>query len=149
MKKIQKIFFIFPTILLSFLVFSNISSAQVDIGGGGPTDTSDTGTITCPAGESCLDFKLNNPLDDEIDSIPILVEKILEIVVVVAVPIITLMIIYTGFLFVQARGNDTKLKDAKKALGYTLLGAAIIIGAWTIAQIIGSTVDCLKPGVVC
>lgn len=138
MKKFLFVLFFIP--LLSLMFFSVRTMVFAQTGVSGTTVT----TTTSP-----LDFSLNNPLDDEIDSVPVLIEKLIEIVVVIAVPIITVMIIYTGFLFVQARGNPTKIEVAKKALQWTLLGAAIIIGAWTIAQIIGNTVDCLKPGVTC
>ncbi|MCA9353679.1 hypothetical protein KC842_02295 [Candidatus Nomurabacteria bacterium] len=98
---------------------------------------------------STLDFQLNNPLSDEINSIPVLISKILDIVIFIMVPIITLMVIYTGFMFVVARGKPAELEKAKKALMWTLIGAAIILGAWTLAEVLGGTIDCLKPGVTC
>lgn len=139
MKKISKLLFFVPALAMMFFAVTPLLAQTLGGGGGTPA----------PAGVTQLDFELDNPLQDDINTVPVLIEKILEIVVVVAVPIITLMIIYTGFLFVQARGNSAKIKAAKDALLYTVIGAAIIIGAWTIAQIIGGTVDCLKPGVVC
>lgn len=139
MKKISKLLFFIPAIAMMFAVVTPLFAQPV--GGGGTTPTTPEPTE--------LDFELNNPLQDDINTVPVLIEKMLEIVVVIAIPIITLMIIYTGFLFVQARGNSAKIKAAKDALLYTVIGAAIIIGAWTIAQVIGGTVDCLKPGVVC
>ncbi len=143
MKKLKYAIFFLPTIILSFVFAFNFSFAQTDLGG-----ATDTGTTT-DTGMQKLDFSLINPIDDSINDIPTLIEKIIEVVAIIAVPVLTLMIIYTGFLFVQARGNKTKLEDAKRSLGYTLLGAAIIIGAWTLAQVVGGTVDCLKPGAVC
>ena len=55
-------------------------------------------------------------------------------------PIIVLAIIYSGFLFVAAQGNSEKLGEAKKALLYTLVGAAILLGSLAIAELIKNTV---------
>ena len=53
---------------------------------------------------------------------------------------VALAIIYSGFLFVAARGNSEKLTKAKDTLLYTIIGAAILLGAWAIATMISSTV---------
>ena len=58
----------------------------------------------------------------------------------IAVPIITVFIVYSGFLFVTAQGNQAKLETAKRNFLYSILGALLILGAWVLAQIIGSTV---------
>ena len=60
---------------------------------------------------------------------------------VIGVPIVTLAIIYAGFLFVAARGNAEELTKAKKTLMYTLIGAALLLGSFVIAQAIKGTVD--------
>jgi hypothetical protein len=88
---------------------------------------------------------IKNPLGDNgPKDIPAFIEKIIDIVLIVGVPIVTLAIIYTGFLFVEAQGNPEKLTKARKALMYTLIGAALILGAWVIAKAIGTTVDDIK-----
>lgn len=52
--------------------------------------------------------------------------------------------IWTGFLFVMAQGDPTKLKTAKTALWYTVIGTAILLGAWAIANVIGNTINGLR-----
>lgn len=69
---------------------------------------------------------------------------ILEIVVQIGVPVVVLGIIYSGFLFVTAQGNDSKLTEAKKTFVYTLIGAGIVLGAFVIATAIQGTVNQLK-----
>jgi hypothetical protein len=69
-----------------------------------------------------------------------LIKTILEGVIKIGIPIIALAIIYSGFLFVAARGNSEKISKAKDALLYTLIGAAILLGAWAIALLIKNTV---------
>lgn len=86
-----------------------------------------------------LGGKIVNPIPN-ITSIPSLVQKILEGALKIGIPIVALAIIYCGFLFVAARGNSEKLTKAKDALLYTLIGAAILLGAWAIAKMISATV---------
>ena len=82
--------------------------------------------------------KIENPIGA--DSINGLIKTILEGVIKIGMPIIALAIIYCGFLFVSARGKPESIKKAKDALLYTLIGAAILIGSWAIAQLISETV---------
>ena len=53
-------------------------------------------------------------------------------------------IVYSGFLFVTARGSEDKLKTAKRALLYSVIGTAILLGAWVIAEVIASTINQLR-----
>jgi len=87
---------------------------------------------------------IRNPLGSGLTTIPAFIEAIINIVLVVGVPIVTLAIIYSGFLFVKARGNPEELTKAKKTLMYTLIGAALLLGSWVIAQAIKGTVDQIK-----
>ena len=83
--------------------------------------------------------KIDNPIPN-ITSLPQLIKTILEGVLKIGIPVIALAIIYSGFLFVQARGNPGEIEKAKNSLVYTLIGAAILLGAWAIAQLISETV---------
>lgn len=69
-----------------------------------------------------------------------LVAAILNIVVTIGIPIAALFIIYAGFLFVTAGGNDEKLKKAKQALLAAVIGTAILLAASVIADAIGATI---------
>ena len=81
---------------------------------------------------------IENPIGA--DSINGLIKIILEGVIKIGIPIIALAIIYCGFLFVSSQGKPESIKKAKDALLYTLIGAAILIGSWAIAQLISETV---------
>ena len=87
----------------------------------------------CPAGRIC------NPIAP-IDSINGLIKVILEGALKIGIPLIALAVIYCGFLFVYAQGKPDEIKKAKDALLYTLIGAAILLGSWAIAQLISETV---------
>jgi Type IV secretion system pilin len=82
---------------------------------------------------------IKNPLGTT-SSIPALIKTILEGVVKIGMPILVLAVIYCGFLFVKAQGKPDEIKKAKDSLLYTLIGAAIILGSWAIAQLIVDTV---------
>jgi hypothetical protein len=86
----------------------------------------------CPKGTICNPITTNNIND--------LIKTLLEGVLKIGIPVVALAIIYSGFLFVSARGNSEKLGEAKKALTYTLVGAAILLGSWAIAELISNTV---------
>ncbi|MDP3874980.1 MAG: hypothetical protein U1C66_00395 [Patescibacteria group bacterium] len=55
-----------------------------------------------------------------------------------------LAFIYSGFLYVTAQGNETKLATAHKALLYTSVGTAVLLGSWVIAKVIENTINQLK-----
>lgn len=55
-----------------------------------------------------------------------------------------LAFIYSGFLYVTAQGNEAKLKIAHKALLYTAIGTAVLLGSWVISQVIKNTIDQLR-----
>lgn len=70
----------------------------------------------------------------------------LRVVVMVALPIISLFIVYAGFLFVKARGNPGDLETAKKNFLYVIIGAILILGAWVISTLIAGTVSQITTG---
>lgn len=86
--------------------------------------------------------KLPNPLGGVgVNNVSDGFEKVLDILIMVGVPFITVMIIWTGFQFVQAQGNKDKLKTAKQTLLAVIIGSALLIGAGTIANGIAKTVE--------
>lgn len=97
--------------------------------------------------DTSITTTIQNPLGDNIKDIPSFIKEVINIVLVVGVPIIVLAIIYTGFLFVKAQGNSEQITKAKESLLYTLIGAALLLGAFVIAEAIGATVEDIKSGV--
>lgn len=84
-----------------------------------------------------------NPLDD-INSISDFIVAIVNVVRDIGFFVAIFFIIYSGFLFVKARGNETELATAKKTFLWTLVGTAVLLGAWLIAQAIQGSVDNLS-----
>jgi hypothetical protein len=83
---------------------------------------------------------LQNPLNPQYSSIQAFIAGALKILVIVALPIIVLFIVVAGFMFVFARGNESKISEARKNFVYVIIGALLILGAWMIANLIGGTV---------
>jgi len=68
---------------------------------------------------------------------------VVDVVIFILIPIIILMLVYTGFLFVQAQGNPAKLSEAKKAFVWTLVGAFVILAARALKEAVVATVESL------
>jgi len=85
---------------------------------------------------------LRNPLTN-ICSFEDFVALLLQAVINIGLPIAVLFIVYSGFLFVTAQGNVTKIDEAKKTFFYTVIGVSIFLGSWALALIVKSTIKLL------
>lgn len=97
-----------------------------------------------PSQEQLPNNFLKNPLPYK--TFPEIMKAVVNnIVLPVAVPFIGIMIIYSGFLFVVARNNGSlaTYAQAKTTLKYTLIGAALILGAFVIANALQATLNAL------
>lgn len=122
------------TIFAFSLVFLFFSSIVVFGQGNGDTAT---GGDLIPSKFS----NLQNPIKSQ--TIQEFVRNILEGVIKIGVPLVALAIIYSGFLFVVALGNPGKIEEAKSALTNTVIGAALLLGAWALSELIVETVKSL------
>lgn len=84
-----------------------------------------------------------NPLN--FNSIPELIRELLRVAVTIAIPVVIIFIIYAGFLFVSARGNEQQITKAKSVLTWTVIGAILIVGAWAFATAIVEFFKTLTP----
>jgi len=84
---------------------------------------------------------LQNPL--KVDSLTDLLKLVLDAVVKLGTIALTLAIIWVGFMFVMARGNEEKIRTARSALVWTIIGGLILLGAQAIGLVIQSTVNTL------
>jgi hypothetical protein len=78
--------------------------------------------------------------------IPSLLKALVDILIKIGIPLAALAIIYAGFLFVTAGGSEEKVKKAKKTFMYTIIGTAILLGAWVIISAISDTLIEIDPG---
>ncbi len=82
---------------------------------------------------------LVNPLKS--DSLEQFLLDLIQILIIFAVPIIILMIIYSGFLYVMARGSEEQVTKATRSFTYAVVGGLLILGAEIILKIIQGTVN--------
>jgi hypothetical protein len=147
MKIISKNFF--AILLVSFILLSPLVTLGQNNGTGATGQNNGTnatgqnnGTNATGGSEdsssSRLSVTIKNPIS--VSNINDFIRVILVGVVKIGIPIVALAIIYSGFLFVTARGNEKSLETAKKAFMYSVIGAAILLGSWAIAQLISDTV---------
>ncbi len=64
------------------------------------------------------------------------VKTVIDWALYIAAIAAVLMIIYGGFLYLTARGNDAQAKDGRKTLVNALIGLVIIILSYMIVQIV-------------
>jgi hypothetical protein len=99
-----------------------------------------------PSLTQAVTISIPNPLNDSVGtSIPGLIRVIIDnILLPIGGVVAVLMIMWAGFLYVTARGDTAKLKDARNALLWAVIGAAILLGAWVISQAIESTINQIR-----
>ena len=142
--KYSFVFVIGLTLMAPIVFAGTITNAPAVTGGSGVTAPAGTGG----AGSTNINVTIDNPLGTNgPQNIMDFIKLIVKYVLYIGIPVIALAIIYTGFLFVSASGNSEKLTKAKNALLYTLIGGALLLGAFVIAGAISGTVDEIKKGV--
>lgn len=103
-------------------------------------------TTGAPSASSCghgTGQTIANPL--KFCSLDQVLSAVLDAAIALGTVILTLALIYTGFRFVMARGNEGELTKAKQALLWTIIGGLILLGAKAIQIVISDTVTSLTP----
>lgn len=85
-------------------------------------------------------FKVKSYLPEDLTTIEGLLTVVLQVVITISVPIIVLFIIYSGFLYVTARGNAEQTQTATRTLVYAIVGGILILGAVAFSVIIENLV---------
>ena len=135
---------IFLSSFLWIIILTPFAFAQhtTDTGTSHTTDTGTSHTTDTGSANPTLDIGIKNPITT--NNFQEFIKKVLDIVLSIGIPIIALFLIYSGFLFVTAQGNAGKLTEAKNTFIWTCVGAAVLLGAWVIANAIGETINQLK-----
>lgn len=87
------------------------------------------------AAQSIINPLNYNTLDQAIDAI-------LGVLINLGAIALVVFFVYAGFNFVAAQGNPEKLEKARRALGWSIVGAAILLGAKALSVLIQNT---LRP----
>lgn len=99
--------------------------------------------LTPNKAQADISFDLPNVL--KFDSIETLIVGILNIIIVIAIPIIVLFIIAAGFMYVTAKGNVEQVQKATRALTYAIIGGVLILGAVALSQVVANIVGAFTP----
>jgi hypothetical protein len=59
-------------------------------------------------------------------------------------PVVVIGVIYAGFLLVTAQGDEKKIEHGRAVLLWTIVGAAIILGASVIKSVVEGTIEGLQ-----
>lgn len=94
------------------------------------------------APEDALAAAFENPL--RFNTIEEFIEGTLQAFVYIALPVVAFFIVFSGFKFLAAQGNQEELMKAKKNFMYVVVGASLALGAWALAVLIKGTIDQLR-----
>ncbi len=120
-------------------------------GGGNPNPSnpnpsgpnpSGTATTTTDNTASTLGWPaqvIDNPL--QVSDLNNFIVGLLNALIKIGIPIMTVFLVYSGLRLVMARGNEKELVDAKKNLLWVIIGVAILLGGWTIVKVLKGTFD--------
>lgn len=116
----------------------------------GPTGSSFPGTPTpntngsvtpsCNGG-AC---SVQNPL--AVSNFCDLLKIVLQALLILGLPVAVIFLVLAGLRYIIAYGKPEAITLANKNLMYTVIGVAVFLGAWTIAQIIKATLVSLGVG---
>lgn len=134
---------IFATIL-TLLIATHVFAQSPGTTGSGPNSPG----ITVPGS---LSARIPNPLkgcsgntNGSVCLINLFNSLIDNVLLPLGAVLAILAFIWTGFMFVTAQGNETKLGTAKRALLYVVIGTAILLGARVLGAVIANTIEGLK-----
>ncbi len=81
----------------------------------------------------------DNPL--KANTLEGILSLIIDSAIILLMPIVILMVIYSGFMFLMARGNEQKLKTAKTNFVWVVIGLVVLLGAKIISAALQSTAE--------
>jgi hypothetical protein len=82
---------------------------------------------------------IDNPLKSS--DVKVILVDIMNLVATVGAVVVVFFIIYSGYKFVSARGNEAEVTKAKDIFFATIIGGAILLGADVIANVVINTVN--------
>lgn len=105
-----------------------------------PSNSSDSGS-GIQSGPTAININIPNPLGDQNMTLVSFIEKIIKFAITVGIPIVAIAIIYSGLLFVTARGDEKQLETARNAFTYAVIGGAVLLGSFIFAKLIKETIE--------
>jgi hypothetical protein len=75
-----------------------------------------------------------------INTVPDLLFKLVDAFLLILAPIAVVMIVYGGFLFVAAQGNENRLEVARRTILWSVIGLVLILGTKVLSSAIQATI---------
>lgn len=90
-------------------------------------------------GTSAGGSRFRNPI--KASNLNALLVDFLRVITMLGAIVVVIFFILAGFKYVTARGDEKQIGEATKALTWTAVGAAVLLGAQVLARVIQSTVS--------
>lgn len=79
-----------------------------------------------------------NGVDCDFNSLMTLINRVMNFIVYLSIPLAAISISYAGYLYISAYGDTGKIEDAHKIFGSVLKGFAFVLAGWLIVYTIMS-----------
>lgn len=120
-------------------------SSQSTLGSDATSGQKTVGNTSAGTGSQAAEtVTLKSPLNKNLDSVGALLNAGLTIFTYIAVLIAVISFIVVGLQFILARGNASKLEEAKTRLWAIIIGVTIVIGAKLIVSVVINTLSATK-----
>lgn len=122
----------------AFAQFGNVSNPPGNVSNSPGNVSNPPGNVSNPGVQGTTipnPFRAGNTLFQLLETI------VNEIILPIGGVLAVLAFIYSGFLYVTAQGSETKIAKAHKALLYTAVGTAILLGSWALGNVIKNTIN--------
>ena len=81
-------------------------------------------------------LEIKNPL--QYDSIEKVIDAVVSFIATIGISIAVIVIIWAGILYMTSGSNESRLQSAKKTIMWAVIGAAILLSAKFITDLIAS-----------
>ena len=95
-------------------------------------------------GSDSLNATIPNPLGSTTNLVDFIKKVVDTVIMPLGAIIAVIMFILTGFTYVMAQGNEAKVKSARSMLINTVIGTAVLLGAWVITDVVTKTISELQ-----
>lgn len=99
-------------------------------------NTTGGGTATTTSAPTVINLNLVNPIANTVGSIPQFFQKLIDLIIKIAIPFVAIVLVYCGLLFVTARGDTSQIEKARNAFTYAIIGGLVLLSSWLIAEAI-------------
>lgn len=127
--------------IINILVFTLIISVCSTFAFAASDSDSDDGDSDTTTGSIGSDSdKIGNPIPGA-DSLSDFFDSVVSVAIQLGTIISVLGIMYGGFQYVSAQGDEEKLGKARNTITWALVGTAVLLGARTIMAVVKDTVE--------